>query len=108
MAFARAGAAKIVLIGRNEEKLQATQKQLDCVSSVHAASVTDEAAITEIATSIGTWDIMILAAGHISPRTHLREASVDEWWQNFEVRSQLELTLVITRLYIVLSMLIPG
>jgi NADP-dependent 3-hydroxy acid dehydrogenase YdfG len=86
LAFARAGAAKIVLIGRNEEKLQATQKQLDCISSVHAASVTDEAALTDVATTIGTWDIMILAAGHVSPKAHLREASVDEWWQNFEVR----------------------
>ncbi|KAJ5650492.1 NADP(+)-dependent dehydrogenase [Penicillium longicatenatum] len=84
LAFARAGAAKIVLIGRNEEKLQSTQKQLDCPSSIHAANVTNEAAITQVATSIGTWDIMILAAGHISPRVHMREASVTEWWQNFE------------------------
>jgi NADP-dependent 3-hydroxy acid dehydrogenase YdfG len=107
LAFARAGAAKIVLIGRNEEKLQSTQKQLDCPSFIHAANVTDETAITQVATSIGTWDIMILAAGHISPRAHMREASVNEWWQNFEV-CFLELALLITRLYTVLITIMVG
>ncbi|KAJ5646918.1 hypothetical protein N7490_003290 [Penicillium lividum] len=65
LAFARSGAAKIVLIGRKEETLLATQ------------NVTDEAAITAIAAVVGTWDIMILAAGSISPKAHLREASTN-------------------------------
>ncbi|KAJ5928754.1 NADP(+)-dependent dehydrogenase [Penicillium verhagenii] len=84
LAFDRAGASKIVLIGRKEETLKATQKQLSCNSSVHPASVTDEAALKEVAASIGAWDIMILAAGYISPKARMQEASVDEWWQNFE------------------------
>ncbi|KAJ5759464.1 NADP(+)-dependent dehydrogenase [Penicillium odoratum] len=49
LAFARAGAAKIIMIGCKEETLLATQKQFDYITSVHAASVTDDAAITETA-----------------------------------------------------------
>ncbi|KAJ5923403.1 hypothetical protein N7454_008648 [Penicillium verhagenii] len=78
LAFDRAGASSIVLVGRKEETLKATQ------NSVHPASVTDEAALKGVAASIGPWDIMILAAGYISPKAHMQEASVDEWWQNFE------------------------
>lgn len=85
VAFARAGADKIVLIGRNEAPLVETQKFLECSSSVHAADVTDEKAIAEIATSTGRWDVMILAAGYVGRPAPIRESSVDDLWKNFEV-----------------------
>ncbi|GLI76362.1 hypothetical protein PoHVEF18_004634 [Penicillium ochrochloron] len=82
--FDKAGASKIVLIGRNEATLRETQATLKCDSSVHAADVTDEKALAAVAASTGTWDVMILAAGYISPRASIRDSSVDDWWQNFE------------------------
>ncbi|KAJ5720410.1 uncharacterized protein N7483_008344 [Penicillium malachiteum] len=84
VAFSKAGAANIVLIGRTEATLRTTQQQLKCNSSIHVANVTDEAAMADIAAKTGTWDIMILAAGYIAPKTEIRNASVNEWWQNFE------------------------
>ncbi|KAL4753503.1 hypothetical protein BDW72DRAFT_201432 [Aspergillus terricola var. indicus] len=71
LSFAHAGASKIVLVGRTGAKLQETQKMLpaQCKSSIHPASVTDEAAITRLATEVGTWD-------------SIQESAVDEWWQN--------------------------
>ncbi|KAJ5662171.1 uncharacterized protein N7477_009787 [Penicillium maclennaniae] len=84
VAFARAGANKIVLIGRNEAPLVETQKTIDCSSSVHAADVTDEKAITEIAAATGTWDVLILAAGYVAGPASIRESSVDDWWKSFE------------------------
>ncbi|KAJ5627008.1 hypothetical protein N7528_004435 [Penicillium herquei] len=84
VAFSKAGAANIVLIGRTEATLRTTQEQLTCNSVIHVASVTDEAAMADIAAKTGTWDIMILAAGYIAPKSEMRNASVDEWWQNFE------------------------
>jgi NADP-dependent 3-hydroxy acid dehydrogenase YdfG len=85
VAFARAGANKIVLIGRNEAPLVETQKSLECSSSVHAADVTDEKTITEIAADTGTWDVMILAAGYVAHPAPIRESSVEDWWKSFEV-----------------------
>lgn len=85
VAFARAGANKIVLIGRNEAPLIETSKTLQCNSSIHAADVTDEKAITDIAAATGTWDVLILAAGYVAGPASIRESSVDDWWKSFEV-----------------------
>lgn len=85
VAFARAGADKLVLIGRNEAPLVETQKSVECSSSVHAADVTDEKAMAEIAASTGKWDVMILAAGYVGRPASIRESSVDDWWKSFEV-----------------------
>jgi len=85
VAFARAGANKVVLVGRNEAFLVETQKSLECSSSVHAADVTDEKAIAEAAAATGPWDVLILAAGHISGPASIRESTVEDWWKSFEV-----------------------
>jgi NADP-dependent 3-hydroxy acid dehydrogenase YdfG len=73
------------LIGRNEAPLLETSKTLQCNSSIHAADVTDEKAITDIAAATGTWDVLILAAGYLAGPASIRDSSVDEWWKSFEV-----------------------
>ncbi|CRG84836.1 hypothetical protein PISL3812_02025 [Talaromyces islandicus] len=82
--FDRAGASKIILIGRNESKLKNTQKTLSCHSSTHSASVTDEQAIVSVAITVGSWDVLVLAAGYLSQPATIRDSSVGEWWQSFE------------------------
>ncbi|EAW15344.1 SDR family NAD(P)-dependent oxidoreductase [Aspergillus clavatus NRRL 1] len=84
VSFARAGASKLVLIGRNETRLVETQQSLACSSSIHAISITDEAALSEVATSVGPWDVLILAAGYLSDPASIRTSSTDDWWQSFE------------------------
>lgn len=84
--FDRAGASKLILIGRKEDKLKETQKTLSCPSSTHPASVTDEEAIVGVATTVGSWDVLVLAAGYLSQPATIRDSSVREWWQSFEVR----------------------
>ncbi|KAJ5495923.1 hypothetical protein N7539_001039 [Penicillium diatomitis] len=69
--FAKAGAQKIVLIGRTEASLRETAKTLTCNTSVQVADVTDEEALCAIAAATGQWDVMVLAAGYISPRLRL-------------------------------------
>lgn len=85
MAFACAGAKKLILIGRHEGPLQETQQALGCDSTVHAADVTDEKALAEIAAVTGAWDILILAAGYLAGPASIRESSIDDWWKSFEV-----------------------
>ena len=74
-----------MLIGRNEHTLRETEKTLSCSTSVQVADVTDEKALSAIAAAIGQWDVIILAAGHISPPAPIKDSSVEDWWQNFEV-----------------------
>ncbi|KAL3458384.1 hypothetical protein BJX64DRAFT_279886 [Aspergillus heterothallicus] len=82
--FNRAGANKIVLLGRDEAKLQEAQQSLSCASAVHSVSVTDEQSLRKVATSVGKWDILILAAGYLSAKDDIKDADTDEWWRSFE------------------------
>ncbi|KAJ5669800.1 hypothetical protein N7462_010870 [Penicillium macrosclerotiorum] len=84
-AFDSAGAARIVLIGRNKENLEATKATLKCHTSIHSADVRDEKAITSLAAMTGTWDVMILGAAYISELVSIKESFVDDWWRTLEV-----------------------
>ncbi|KAL4942336.1 hypothetical protein BDV06DRAFT_211920 [Aspergillus oleicola] len=86
LSFASAGANRIILIGRDEIKLKETQEALprNLETSFHAASVTDENAITLVATETGSWDVLVLAAGYLADQVPLKDTPVNEWWQSFE------------------------
>ena len=55
-----------------------------CASSVVVASVTDEFAIKEAASASGTWDVLIMNAGYISPG-YISTSNLVSYWQNYEV-----------------------
>ncbi|CEL10647.1 hypothetical protein ASPCAL13763 [Aspergillus calidoustus] len=84
ISFDRAGASKIVLLGRDEAKLQETQEALSCSSTVHSVAVTDEQGLRDVAAAVGAWDVLILAAGYLSAKNTLKDADTDEWWRSFE------------------------
>lgn len=90
IAFAKAGATHLVLIGRTESTLRETEKFLEGSSSsvvkvsVFAASVTDETKVKEIATQVGSWDVLVLNAAHISTPSTIVNASLQEWWGDYE------------------------
>jgi NADP-dependent 3-hydroxy acid dehydrogenase YdfG len=86
--FARAGATKIILIGRHKVNLEETQRSLPCAELRPAIDVRDEQAVAEVASEVGRWDVLILATGHIPTPAFILDSSVDEWWAALEVRSR--------------------
>ncbi|KAI8936467.1 hypothetical protein NX059_006873 [Plenodomus lindquistii] len=90
LAFAKAGAAHLILIGRTESTLKETQGLVAASNaasskvSMFSASVTDEAKVKDIASQIGAWDVLILGAAHISPPSSIVETSLQKWWADYE------------------------
>jgi len=86
LSFANAGAAKVILIGRTESTLKETSALLpkSCQGIVHATSVTDAEKIKTIASTVGSWDVLILNAAFASPKATIADSDIDGWWQNFE------------------------
>ncbi|KAL4941352.1 hypothetical protein BDV06DRAFT_223180 [Aspergillus oleicola] len=89
LSFSRAGANKTILISRTQAKLEETQKLLPGGTSthIHACDVADEKSMMEIAAKVGTWDILVLAAGYISTPASVEDSGVDEWWKGIELRT---------------------
>ncbi|KAF1831500.1 NAD(P)-binding protein [Decorospora gaudefroyi] len=89
LAFAKAGAARLVLTGRTESTLQETEKLVTeshpkCTVSLFPASVTDESEMHRIAKQIGHWDVLILNAAHISSPAPIVQTALQDWWADFE------------------------
>ncbi|KAH6603582.1 hypothetical protein Trco_008357 [Trichoderma cornu-damae] len=86
-AFAAAGAARIALLGRTEDSLRQTASALPSAvsSSVHVVDVTQEDVLAQVAGAIGTWDVLVLGAGHICAPTTIAASDFEEFWQCFEV-----------------------
>lgn len=64
LAFAQAGAKRIVLVGRRAETLEETSVEIkktsgDAQITIFPASVTDESAIQNIADEVKGWDVLI-------------------------------------------------
>ncbi|KAI1775368.1 putative NADP(+)-dependent dehydrogenase [Hypoxylon cercidicola] len=86
VAFASAKAARVVLLGRTKAALEETAKLLpDTVpTSIFVVDVTQEKGLTEAASSIGAWDILVLNAGYVSTPAPVGSSDTHEWWQGFE------------------------
>jgi len=39
----------------------------------------------KVAQSVGTWDVLILNAGHLSAPAPIAKAPLDDYWKNYEV-----------------------
>jgi NAD(P)-dependent dehydrogenase (short-subunit alcohol dehydrogenase family) len=78
--------AHLVLIGRTESTLRETQQLLagNVNCSIHAASVTDEQKVREIAEQVGKWDVLVLNAGRISDPAPVAAALLQDWWDDYE------------------------
>ncbi|KAI1852844.1 hypothetical protein JX266_002385 [Neoarthrinium moseri] len=86
VAFASAGAAHLVLLGRTQATLDETASLLPSQVSkeTFAVDVTQKDAVERVAMAVGSWDVLIVAAGYVSAPKPMAEASTDAWWQNFE------------------------
>jgi NADP-dependent 3-hydroxy acid dehydrogenase YdfG len=86
VAFAQAGTAKLILLGRTEASLKVTAALTVSVpTAIYVADTTNARDLQEVAAAVGTWDILILSAGYVSSPSTMLSAKVDDWWQNFEV-----------------------
>ncbi|KAF9876189.1 short chain dehydrogenase reductase [Colletotrichum karsti] len=90
LAFAAAGAARVILLGRSEGALRATAASLpsSVPSEVFVADITSEETLVKVAAAIGRWDVLVLASGYTSPPSPIAGSSTDEWWQNFETNTK--------------------
>ncbi|CAF9939205.1 MAG: hypothetical protein ALECFALPRED_008038 [Alectoria fallacina] len=89
MAFAAAGARRLVLIGRNDSTLAQTKESLKASNNSTTclnfrADVADDKAMHEIAAEVGTWDVFILNAGHIPNPTSIASANLADYWESYE------------------------
>lgn len=89
-AFANAGARYIALLGRREYALRETADALAALSpqttiTVHSVNICDDQALSHIAVSIGTWDMLVHAAGPFSPPQPIVTTKMSNYWEAFEV-----------------------
>ncbi|KAL7621680.1 hypothetical protein AAE478_009007 [Parahypoxylon ruwenzoriense] len=81
---------RVILLGRSSASLDETAKLLPSTVSVStfAVDVTEEKSISDAAASIGTWDVLVLAAGYISTPSPIASADTQDWWQSFETNTK--------------------
>jgi NAD(P)-dependent dehydrogenase (short-subunit alcohol dehydrogenase family) len=94
-AFARAGAANIAIIGRNvstlERTVQIISNEFASTTKVlpYVADITDEASVERafdaFGKSTGPVHILVHNAGYMSDLLSVKDSSLEEWWQSFEV-----------------------
>ncbi|KAH0490037.1 hypothetical protein TgHK011_001522 [Trichoderma gracile] len=89
-AFATAGATRIALLGRTEASLKQTAAVLPSTvsASVHVVDVASEESLAQAAAAIGTWDVLILAAGHVAAPSSIATSNFAEFWQSFETNTK--------------------
>ena len=87
VAFAAAGAERLILIGRTEASLQETASLVSSKSKVevYPASVTNEIQVGDIASKVGAWDVLILNAAHLLTPSTIVGAKLNDWWTQYEV-----------------------
>ncbi|TDZ59747.1 Short chain dehydrogenase citE [Colletotrichum trifolii] len=90
LAFAQAGAARVILLGRTAVSLETTAASLPPTveSEVLVADITSEPALQAAASKVGRWDVFVLTSGYVSAPSPVVGSSTDEWWQNFETNTK--------------------
>lgn len=103
LAFAAAGAAHVVLLGRTEATLKETASRVASATpavtnSVRVCDLTKEETLRDAAAAIGTWQILIIASGYAAQPSSILSADMDDWWQAFE--TNVKGTLLAARAFI--------
>lgn len=97
LAFARAGATQIAVIGRRDGPLQETKKNVESevsgtsVLPVHG-DISDaksmKTALDQVREKFGDIDILVANAGYLSSFEPILEADPEEWWRGFEINTK--------------------
>jgi NAD(P)-dependent dehydrogenase (short-subunit alcohol dehydrogenase family) len=80
----------LILIGRRESKLREVKDEISAINpivqvSLHTADVTDEAAVSRVAETVGIWHAVLHCAGFMNKPTMAAAADLDDYWKAYEV-----------------------
>jgi NADP-dependent 3-hydroxy acid dehydrogenase YdfG len=101
--FAQAGATKLIILGRSEQKLLDAKKDIEskykhAEVTTFAADVVDEAAITSVAATVkqqfGHIDVLVNNAGYSATLSSIADANITDWWRTHEVNVLGALTIL--------------
>ena len=93
-AFAKAGAAKIAVLGRTEKTLLSAKESIETlypntIVTAFTADVSNEGSVKgafeKIKSTIGFVDVLVSNAGYLPDIESIENISVDEWWRGHEV-----------------------
>lgn len=89
-AFADAGAARLILLGRTLSTLEETKRLISergAKTEVHvyAVDILDAAEVKKIAAETGSWDVLVGNAGYLSTPKSMLDSDPADWWKSFEV-----------------------
>ncbi|KIW89283.1 uncharacterized protein Z519_10136 [Cladophialophora bantiana CBS 173.52] len=94
LAFAKAGAGRIALVGRTEDTLQKTKTTInqafpDATVLVSVADISRTESVGtaahHIRVELGAWDVFANCAGYLPDLTTLAGADEEDWWKAFEI-----------------------
>ena len=97
LAFAKAGAHKIALLGRRKQLLEKTKSSVEAavpgvtVEPIHcdiADADSVRGAFGNIKKDLGPIDVLVCAAGYLSDFHALNDAEPEEWWKGFEINTK--------------------
>jgi len=104
-AFAKAGAAKIALLGRTERTLVSAKQSLEDKYTAkvftYVADVGQEAAVNEAfrgIKSIGPIDVLVSNAGYLPDKLDIVSTDVEQWWSAYSVN--VKGSLLVTRAFL--------
>jgi NADP-dependent 3-hydroxy acid dehydrogenase YdfG len=89
-AFAEAGAHSIHILGRTQQSLEESRALIEANHRntkviFHVVDILDAVRLSQVALTIGCWDVLVANAGHIPKPDTIENSDPDEWWKTFEV-----------------------
>jgi NAD(P)-dependent dehydrogenase (short-subunit alcohol dehydrogenase family) len=104
-AFAKAGAAKIALLGRTERTLLSTKQSLEdkypAKVFTYVADVVQEAAVNEAfrqMEAVGPIDVLVNNAGYLPDKLDIVSSDVEQWWTAYNIN--VKGALLVTRAFL--------
>ncbi|KAJ5319787.1 hypothetical protein N7508_000070 [Penicillium antarcticum] len=93
LAFSKANAANIVVVGRTKETLDATKQEIEGASTTRVkaivADVTNateiQRAFSSLVTEIGPLHVLVNNAGYLAEPAPAASAPIQDWWKAFEI-----------------------
>lgn len=98
IAFAQAGAKKIVLTSRSRDELEEVKKEIEeatrdgrtpeegeCEVIVHVADLCDPASVDALFKAAGELDVLINNAGYLEPCVPIRDSDPSEWKRTLDI-----------------------
>ncbi|EGU11502.1 putative Oxidoreductase, short chain dehydrogenase/reductase family [Rhodotorula toruloides ATCC 204091] len=103
LAFAEAGAQKVVITSRSEEELREVRESLGnlgkgCEVVMVACDLTDPASVDNLFKEAGDVDVLVNNAGYLEPCVPIRDSNPDDWMRT--QRINIDGTFLATRAFL--------